>query len=120
MGPGAIPAPFFCTLDAVQRTPILDLFRPAMHGLARAWFNLELRGVDNIPREGPLIITPNHQTYADPPLVTIPVRRPVYYMAWNELFRVPVFGQLIRILRAFPVDIYSKDPGAVREARRLV
>jgi 1-acyl-sn-glycerol-3-phosphate acyltransferase len=104
----------------VLRTPVLDLFRPAMHGLAHAWFNLELRGVEHIPREGPLIITPNHQTYADPPLVTIPVRRRVYYMAWNELFRVPVFGQLIRLLRAFPVDIYSKDPGAVREARRLV
>ena len=91
-----------------------------MRGLARAWFRLELRGVENIPREGPLIIAPNHQTYADPPLVTIPVRRRVYYMAWNQLFRVPVFGQLIRLLRAFPVDIYSNDPGAVREARRLV
>ena len=102
------------------RTPVLDLFRPAMHGLARGWFGLELRGIDNIPRDGGLIITPNHQTYADPPLVTIPVRRRVYYMAWNELFTIPVLGQLIRVLRAFPVDIYSNDPGAVREARRLV
>jgi 1-acyl-sn-glycerol-3-phosphate acyltransferase len=102
------------------RTPVLDLFRPAMHGLARGWFGLELRGVENIPRDGGLIITPNHQTYADPPLVTIPVRRRVYYMAWDKLFAVPVLGQLIRVLRAFPVDIYSNDPGAVREARRLV
>jgi 1-acyl-sn-glycerol-3-phosphate acyltransferase len=91
-----------------------------MHGLARAWFGLELRGVENIPRDGGLIITPNHQTYADPPLVTIPVRRPVYYMAWNKLFGVPVLGQLIRLLRAFPVDIYSSDPKAVREAQRLL
>ena len=102
------------------RTPILDLFRPAMHAMARAWFGLEFRGVDNIPRDGGLIITPNHQTYADPPLVTIPVRRRVYYMAWDKLFAIPGLGQLIRILRAFPVDIYSNDPGAVREARRLV
>lgn len=91
-----------------------------MHGLARGWFGLELRGVENIPREGGLIITPNHQTYADPPLITIAVRRRVYYMAWDKLFGVPVLGQLIRVLRAFPVDIYSNDPGAVREARRLV
>ena len=102
------------------RTPVLDLFRPAMRGLARAWFNLELRGVENIPRDGGLIITPNHQTYADPPLVSIAVRRRVYYMAWNKLFGVPVLGQVIRLLRAFPVDIYSNDPGAVREARRLL
>lgn len=91
-----------------------------MRTTARAWFGLEFRGVENIPRDGGLIITPNHQTYADPPLVTIPVRRRVYYMAWDKLFDVPLLGQLIRILRAFPVDIYSNDPGAVREARRLV
>ena len=91
-----------------------------MRGGARFWFGLELRGVENIPVDGPLIITPNHQTYADPPLVTIPVRRPVYYMAWDKLFSIPLFGRLIRLLRAFPVDIYSSDPGAVREARRLV
>lgn len=102
------------------RTPVLDLFRPAMRLGARAWFGLEFRGVENIPRDGGLIITPNHQTYADPPLVTIPVRRRVYYMAWDRLFTVPVLGQLIRVLRAFPVDIYSSDPGAVREARRLL
>jgi 1-acyl-sn-glycerol-3-phosphate acyltransferase len=104
----------------VLRTPVLDLFRPAMRASARAWFGLEFRGVENIPRDGGLIITPNHQTYADPPLVTIPIRRRVYYMAWDKLFDVPLLGQLIRILRAFPVDIYSSDPGAVREARRLV
>jgi 1-acyl-sn-glycerol-3-phosphate acyltransferase len=104
----------------VLRTPVLDLFRPAMRGLARTWFGLELRGVENIPRDGGLIITPNHQTYADPPLVTIPVRRRVYYMAWNKLFAVPVLGQMIRVLRAFPVDIYSSDPAAVREAHRLL
>src|SRR5690348_15725771 len=63
-GPGAIPAPFFCTLGSVLRTPILDLFRPAMRLTARAWFGLEFRGVENIPRDGGLIITPNHQTYA--------------------------------------------------------
>jgi 1-acyl-sn-glycerol-3-phosphate acyltransferase len=91
-----------------------------MHAAARTWFRLELRGVEHIPREGPLIITPNHQTYADPPLVTIPIRRRVYYMAWDKLFAVPVLGQLIRLLHAFPVDIYSNDPRAVREARRLV
>jgi 1-acyl-sn-glycerol-3-phosphate acyltransferase len=91
-----------------------------MRAVARGWFGLEFHGVENIPREGGLIITPNHQTYADPPLVTIPVRRRVYYMAWDKLFAVPLLGQLIRILRAFPVDIYSNDPGAVREARRLV
>jgi 1-acyl-sn-glycerol-3-phosphate acyltransferase len=102
------------------RTPVLDVFRPAVHALSRAYFGLRLRGTEHIPGEGGLVIVPNHQTYADPPLVTIPVRRPVYYMAWSRLFDIPVFSRFIRLLRAFPVDIDARDPRATREAVRLL
>lgn len=103
-----------------MRTPILDLVRPGVHGFCRAYFGLRLVGAEHIPRDGPVVITPNHQTYADPPLVSIPVRRPVFYMAWSRLFQVPVFGSFIRLLRAFPVQIESSDPRATREAVRLL
>jgi 1-acyl-sn-glycerol-3-phosphate acyltransferase len=102
------------------RTPLLDIARPGFHHLCRAYFGLELSGLHNIPASGPLIITPNHQTYADPALVTIPVRRRVYYMAWNRLFEIPVFSWMIRRLRAFPVRIDSADPSSMREAVRLL
>ena len=103
-----------------MRTPVLDVFRPSFHALCRAYFRLDLRGLEHIPRAGPLIIVPNHQTFADPPLVTIPVRRPIHYMAWNRLFAVPGLGALIRRLRAFPVEIDLSDGRAVREAARLL
>jgi 1-acyl-sn-glycerol-3-phosphate acyltransferase len=99
---------------------VLDVFRPGFHSLCRLYFGLELRGTQHIPVHGPVIIAPNHQTYADPPLVSIPVRRPVHYMAWSKLFSVPVFGTLIRRLRAFPVEIDISDGRAVREAARLL
>lgn len=102
------------------RTPVLDVFRPAVHALSRAYFGLRLQGTEHIPGEGPLVIVPNHQTYADPPLVTIPVRRPVYYMAWSRLFDIPVFSGFIRLLRAFPVDVDARDARATREAVRLL
>jgi 1-acyl-sn-glycerol-3-phosphate acyltransferase len=102
------------------RTPFLDLVRPGFHALSRAYFGLELFGTENIPLRGPLIITPNHQTYADPPLVSIPVRRPVYYMAWDRLFEIPVLSWTIKRLRAFPVRLASQSPGATREAVRLL
>ena len=102
------------------RTPVLDVFRPAVHALSRAYFGLRLHGTEHIPGEGALVIVPNHQTYADPPLVTIPVRRPVYYMAWSRLFDIPVFNGVIRLLRAFPVDVDARDARATREAVRLL
>jgi 1-acyl-sn-glycerol-3-phosphate acyltransferase len=86
----------------------------------RLYFRLQLEGVHHIPLDGPLLITPNHVTYADPPLVGIPVRRPVHYMAWDALFRIRGLSWLIRRLRAFPVDIESADPRAAREAVRLL
>ena len=107
-------------LDVPRRTPVIDVLRPAVHAACRAYFRLQLRGTRHIPREGPLLIVPNHQTYADPPLVTIPVRRPVYYMAWSRLFEIPVFNRFIRMLRAFPVDIEARDSRATREALRLL
>ena len=91
-----------------------------MYLASKAYFRLRLRGIENIPAEGPLLITPNHQTYADPPLVTIPVRRPVHYMAWDALFEIPVLSWAIRRLRAFPVALEGADPKGVRQAVRLL
>ncbi len=101
-------------------TPILNVFRPGVRGLCRLYFGIQFHGIRNIPVEGGVIIAPNHQTYADPPLVTIPVRRQVYYMAWSRLFDVPLFGWFIRRLRAFPIDVESVDRAALREATRLL
>jgi 1-acyl-sn-glycerol-3-phosphate acyltransferase len=101
-------------------TPILDIFRPALWLAARGYFRIRFRGVEHIPTSGPLIIVPNHVTFADPVLVSIPVRRPVHYMAWDALFQVPGLSWLIRRLRAFPVEIESADPRATRAAVRLL
>ena len=103
-----------------MRTPFLDVFRPGVRGLARMYFGLRLEGTEHIPVEGPVVITPNHQMYADPVLVTIPVRRPIHYMTWNRLFDVPALNWMIRKLRAFPVELESSDPRATREAARLL
>lgn len=101
-------------------TPLLNVLRPAVWLGARAYFGVRFEGIQHIPATGPLIIVANHVTYADPVLVSIPVRRRVHYMAWNALFSVPGLAWLIRRLRAFPVEIESADPKATREALRLL
>ena len=103
-----------------MQTPLLDVFRPALWAGARLFFGIRFEGIEHIPREGPLLITPNHVTFADPPLVSIPIRRPIHYMAWDRLFDIRGLAWLIRRLRAFPVDIESADPRATRAAVRLL
>jgi 1-acyl-sn-glycerol-3-phosphate acyltransferase len=102
------------------RQPVVDAFRPMVWLSARLYFRIRFQGVQHIPRSGPLLIVPNHVTYADPVLATIPVRRRVYFMAWNALFRIRGLAWLIRRLRAFPVDIDAADAGAARTAVRLL
>lgn len=103
-----------------MRTPVLDALRPFVRLGARLYWRIRLEGVQNIPSEGPLIIAPNHVTYADPVVVWIPVRLIVHFMAWDALFDVPGFSWLIRRLRAFPVQLESADPRAIRETVRLL
>src|SRR5260370_4143107 len=81
---------------------------------------MRFEGVHHIPRCGRLLVVPNHVTYADRVLASIPIRRPVHYMAWSALSRVPGLAWLIRRLRAFPVDIEAADAGAARTAVRLL
>jgi 1-acyl-sn-glycerol-3-phosphate acyltransferase len=102
------------------RTPVLDALRPFVRFGARLYWRIRLEGVQNIPPEGPLIIAPNHVTYADPVMVWIPVRLTVHFMAWDALFDVRGLSWLIRRLRAYPVQLESADPRAIRETVRLL
>lgn len=103
-----------------MRTPVLDTFRPFLWFGARIYWRIQLEGIQHIPTNGPLIIAPNHVTYADPVLVCLPIHLPVYFMAWDALFKVPGLSWLIRRLRAFPVQLESADPRSTREAVRLL
>ena len=48
------------------------------------------------------------------------MRKPVYYMAKSELFKVPLLGPLIRAFGAFPVKRGTADVGAIRTAVKLL
>src|SRR3989304_5619111 len=103
-----------------MRQIILELLRPVVWVVARLYFRIRFEGVDHAPRTRPLLLSPNHVSYADPVLVTIPLRRPIHYLAWDRLFRAPLLGRLSRWLRAFPLNIDAPDARAVRRVIRLV
>ena len=85
---------------------------PMLHG----YFRGRIYGAENVPRQGPLVVVSNHASDFDPPIVSCCVRRPVAYMAKEELFRVPVLKQAIRLYGAYPVKRGSADRSAIREA----
>lgn len=84
-------------------------------------FRIRAFGRDNIPKEGPVILVCNHQSYIDPLAVGGAVDRPVSYMARKSLFSQSApFAWLLRSANAFPVDKDGRGSGAIRETiRRL-
>jgi 1-acyl-sn-glycerol-3-phosphate acyltransferase len=85
-----------------------------------ALFRVRVFGRENVPRRGGALIASSHQSYLDPALVAVGLKRPVSFMARSDLFGAPLFGALIRSLGAFPVERGGADVGAFREAvRRL-
>ena len=100
---------------------LIAVLRPVALGLCRMLFRIEFHGVDNIPRDGACIIAPNHVTYADPIWITIPIKRRVFYMAWDKPFQIPVLGLMMRMFGAFPVNLdVAADASAQREANDLL
>lgn len=71
---------------------------------------------DRVPKEGPVILAPNHVSFADPPAIACASHRPLRFMAQAGLFDVPIFGWLIRKLGSFPVRRGEADTTAIRIA----
>jgi 1-acyl-sn-glycerol-3-phosphate acyltransferase len=77
-------------------------------------FDLKVYGLENVPQTGGVLLVANHQSFLDPVLVGVRLRRPVSYMARSDLFEHPLLGWLIRSLHAFPVRRGEGDIGALR------
>ncbi len=84
--------------------------------ILRFYFRSNIYGIENVPQQGPLVIVSNHASDLDPPIVSVSVRRPVAYMAKEELFEVPILKQIITLYGAYPVKRGSADRSAIRSA----
>jgi 1-acyl-sn-glycerol-3-phosphate acyltransferase len=81
----------------------------------------EVRGLDNIPRSGPLIVCPNHSATLDPPLVPAFVpRSDTWSMAKSEYFKGGIGEWFFREYHAFPVVRHTADRAAVRRSFDLL
>ena len=85
---------------------------PVLHILARALrallFRVEVTGLENLPKSGACIISPNHQSYLDPFMLcaTLPFRvfRNLFFVGAVEYFETPLTRWFARIANLVPVD----------------
>jgi len=83
-------------------------------------FRCKSEGKENIPENTGVIIAPNHISFFDPPLTGSFMDKDLYFMAKQELFKIPVLGFLIKRTNAFPVKRGMQDMSAFRNAFALL
>jgi 1-acyl-sn-glycerol-3-phosphate acyltransferase len=102
---------------AVTYTILWWLFNPILRLLGR----VRVEGIDRIPRHGAVILCCNHRSWIDPVLVgALCPRRPVRFMAKEEIFRRPAFAAVLRAVGAFPVHRGRADRAALRRGLQIL
>ncbi|ERM91854.1 lysophospholipid acyltransferase family protein [Caldanaerobacter subterraneus] len=88
-----------------------------VRAIVKVIFRIKVKGLENIPKKGPVIICPNHISLLDPPVVGALLNRRIYFMAKEELFRNPFLKLLLGTgLGAFPVKRGTADLSAIKTA----
>lgn len=85
-------------------------------GVYKLFYNFHIEGAENIPQDRALVMASNHRSYADPVILTMPMKLPVTYMAKEELFKNKLFGWFITKLGAFPVKRGTGDMQVIDDA----
>jgi 1-acyl-sn-glycerol-3-phosphate acyltransferase len=92
-------------VGTLQR-PARVIARPVM----RAFYRVRVSGLDNVPTDGPAIISANHRSFFDSPLVMAMAPRPVVFLGKAEYLDSPATRYLFPALGMVPIQ---------REAKRV-
>ena len=96
----------------------VNSMRPAFRLIGHTLWDLKLRGIENIPATCGLIIASNHQSYLDPFAISVPIKRAIRFLAWNEALDWPFVGRVIRVLGAWPLQLEGSDPATIRRTHQ--
>ena len=80
----------------------------------------QIKGRENIPSQGALLIVANHLHLVDPPLLVVSLSRKVRLMAKKELFHSRLIGYFMSGFGAFPVYRGQLDKKALRQVHQLL
>ncbi|MEH7484861.1 lysophospholipid acyltransferase family protein, partial [Neobacillus drentensis] len=94
--------------------------RSVIYGVFKPWYRIEAIGREHFPKEGGVLLCSNHIHNFDPMVVGIMAPRPIHYMAKEEIFSVPVLGNIVKKCNAFPVKRGFNDREALRTGLKLL
>ncbi len=92
--------------------------------LARVCFSTfgrwKVDGRESVPPQGRLLVVANHQSNADPPVVSAAIRRRVWFVGKQELFRNPISAAVLYAWGIHPVARNGRDSEGLRWMLRML
>jgi 1-acyl-sn-glycerol-3-phosphate acyltransferase len=94
--------------------------RSVVAGVLKPLYRTEVIGLEHFPKDGGVLLCTNHIHNFDPLVVGTTAPRPVHFMAKEEIFKVPVLGNIVRKCNAFPVKRGMGDREALRAGLKVL
>jgi 1-acyl-sn-glycerol-3-phosphate acyltransferase len=105
--------------DRISGSAPLRRRQATARGLAHVLGRVQMRGLENVPPTGPVILAVNHRDFLDGPLLFGFVRRPVSFLVKTEAF-TRLWGPMLSGTGQIPVVRTRPDVAAVRLSLRLL
>lgn len=83
-------------------------------------YKIKVVGLENVPNSGRVVICSNHLSNMDPVLLAVAIKRQIFFMAKEELFRNKFLGNLIKSLGGFPIKRASRDVSSIKNAQSIL
>lgn len=77
-------------------------------------------GTSSFPEKDAVIVYSNHKSNWDPIIIACALDRPVFFMAKQELFEIPILRFIMKKVNAFPVNREKADRKAIRTALKVL
>lgn len=96
------------------------IVRGAIYLWFKIYYRAEIIGLENVPKEGPVIFCGNHRSYLDPPLMVATAKRDMRFLAKDELAKNPFLNFLGWAFEAIHVKRDEKDVTAIKESLKAL
>lgn len=84
------------------------------------FYKVEIKGMENVPKEGGVILCANHIGQLDMFFIGYKIKRLVHFMAKAELFNSRIVAWFLKGVGAFPVKRGTGDIGAAKTVYKLL
>jgi 1-acyl-sn-glycerol-3-phosphate acyltransferase len=86
-------------------------------GLVNLLYRVKVEGVErHVPDDGPALLVCNHVSYVDALVLGGSIPRPVRFVMYYKIHRIPVLGWLFRTARTIPIAGAKEDPALMAKA----